>query len=243
MKLKVSEYTPFFLIGLVIVLIVRHFYNPLQMPDFWEIYEKNDPVVSVTAAQVILSICAPVMMSMIDFMSYMGEFMISIRSDKFVVLFVAGLICVGYLLITFFLEKFHTHWHEEEGAFAMCIDMLCVENIVMYLFNLAFYGLSRVLAKSGIPDEIFMLLFLLIVLPTLWGILFYLSYILVGIVVSFGVPVLGVVLLTDIVGETAAAWLMLILIIVFSQVVWRLCSGKIYNALLKQFSFHHMSLE
>lgn len=42
MKVKISEYTPFLLVGLIIVVIARHFYNPLQLVDMWEFVQEGE---------------------------------------------------------------------------------------------------------------------------------------------------------------------------------------------------------
>lgn len=42
MKVKISEYTPYLLVGLLIVVIARHFYNPLQLVDMWEVVQEGE---------------------------------------------------------------------------------------------------------------------------------------------------------------------------------------------------------
>ena len=41
MKVKISEYTPYLLVGLLIVVIARHFYNPLQVVDMWSLMQES----------------------------------------------------------------------------------------------------------------------------------------------------------------------------------------------------------
>lgn len=136
MKLKVSEYTPFLFIGLLIVIIARHFYNPLNMTDGWDMMNQNGNIsIPEPVAQAILAIFLPVMMSMMALMTYMFEVMKAMNESKLIILFMAEFTCFGYLIITYCLEKFHAHWHEEEGIFAMCVDMLCIENIVYPRFK------------------------------------------------------------------------------------------------------------
>lgn len=243
MEVKVSEYTPFLLIGLAIVVIIKHFYDPLQLTDMWKLMNENqDMSIPIPIMKGIITIFLPVAVSMIELMDYMFEIAKAMHASRFVVLFIAELTCLGYLMITYCLEKFHAYWHEEESVFAMCVDMLCIENIVMYIFNLICYAASRLFQNAGITDEIYIALALLIALPTVWGLLFQVTYFMAGFLVGAGVPVLVTLLLANVIGETIASWIMLILFILFSQVIWRLCSEFIYDKLLEAFSLHHLSL-
>lgn len=243
MKLKVSEYTPFLFIGLLIVIIARHFYNPLNMTDGWDMMNQNGNIsIPEPVAQAILAIFLPVMMSMMALMTYMFEVMKAMNESKLIILFMAEFTCFGYLIITYCLEKFHAHWHEEEGIFAMCVDMLCIENIVLYIFTLLSYAISRLFQNAGIPDEVYGILAFLLALPMMWGFLFQMLYFMIEFCVGVAVPGIIATLLANVIGERAAVWIMLALLVLFSQVIWRLCSEVIYNKLLDTFSFHRLSL-
>lgn len=55
---------------------------------------------------------------------------------------ILGARCFGPIF-TYFLEKFHAYWHNEESCFAVCIDILCVENIASYILSLVFYFIRQ----------------------------------------------------------------------------------------------------
>lgn len=243
MEIKASEYTPYLVIGLIVVTIIRFFYDPLNVTDAWEVMKTTEDMsLPIPVMKGILIIFMPIMMSIVDLMGYLFDLAKAMNDEKMVILFVAEITCFGYMILTYCLEKFHAYWHEEEGTFAMCVDMLCIENIVMYIFSLFFYAVSRILQTVGIPDEVYAVLGFLLALPLLWGIIFQLLYFMVGVIIEVGIPVLIMGLLANVLGETVASWIMLVLFVFFSQVIWRLCSEVIYDKLLTVFSFHRMSL-
>ena len=189
MKVKISEYTPYLLVGLLIVVIARHFYNPLQVVDMWSLMQESED-----------------------------------------------------MSIPYLLEKIHAYWHEEEGTFAMCVDMLCIENIVLYVFNLLCYVISIIFQSLSLSDMFYGVIIFIFALPTMWGFLLQVIYSAINMSISMVIPASIAYLLMYVVGETLAYVIMIILILLFSQVVWRLCSGFIYDKLLRGFSHNHLSL-
>lgn len=84
---------------------------------------------------------------------------------------------------------------------------------------------------------------MVIAIPALWAMLFYMTYILVGMIVTMIIPVLIMLILEKIAPIPGIDIILIILCVFFSQVVWRFCSGILYGKLLNFFSFHHISLE
>lgn len=241
MKIKTSSYTPVLLVGLLIVLIASNIFDPLQSDYFWQrMAEDSDMPVIVT--KVILTLFMPIMMSSVDFYSYLAG-SLEFSGENFSVLFCTALIVMGYLGISYYLEKFHLYWHSEEGTFTTCIDLLCIENIVMYIFNLVFYFITQAIMKLKISQEGWLIAIFIIALPALWAILFYLMYIFAGMMISMIVPACSIFFLEQYVSSGIATLIFIILLLLFSQVVWRFCLGKVYNRLLRIFSFGHFSLE
>ena len=143
MKVKISEYTPYLLVGLLIVVIARHFYNPLQVVDMWSLMqESEDMSIPMPVMERIIGVLVPTMASMIEMYGYVAGIIEAANNSSFVIVFAVEFACFGYIVITYLLEKIHAYWHEEEGTFAMCVDMLCIENIVLYVFNLLCYVIS-----------------------------------------------------------------------------------------------------
>ena len=241
MKVKVSEYTPYLLIGLIVVIIIRHFYDPSPIPDIWTSQTGEIPYPE-PVMQAIITIFFPYFVSMAEIMVYPFKAMTVSINSQAVVLFTTELICFGYLLITFCLERFHAYWHEEESVFALCIDMLCVENLVMYIFDLVSYIINEIFSFLDIPNEIYIILSVLVALPVMWGMLFQMVYSMVGMLLNLGVPILIAVLLSNKMDETIALYIGIIISIFFSQVIWRLCSEFIYDILLYAFTFRHLRL-
>ncbi len=126
MKVKISEYTPYLLVGLLIVVIARHFYNPLQLVDMWEVVQEGEEMsMPIPVMEGIINVFCPALMSAMEFEGYLASIIEAAGNSSFVGALVAELVCLGYIVITYLLEKIHAYWHEE-GVFAMCVDMLCI---------------------------------------------------------------------------------------------------------------------
>ena len=156
MKVKISEYTPYLLVGLLIVVIARHFYNPLQLVDMWEVVQEGEEMsMPIPVMEGIINVFCPALMSAMEFEGYLASIIEAAGNSSFVGALVAELVCLGYIVITYLLEKIHAYWHEEEGVFAMCVDMLCIENIVFYIFNLLLYVISIIFKSLNLPNVFF----------------------------------------------------------------------------------------
>lgn len=243
MKVKISEYTPFLLVGLIIVVIARHFYNPLQLMDMWEfVQEGEDMSMPAPVVEGIINVFCPTLMSMMEFEGYFANTIVAAETSGFAFAFVAELACLGYLVITYLLEKIHTYWHEEEGVFTMCVDMLCIENIVLYIFNLICYVISVIFQSLNLPDIFYGVLVFLFALPTFWGFLFQAAYAMSNVLISVAFPFLVFILLMKVIDQTIASLILIALMLVCSQVIWRLCSEFIYDKLLRVFTRNYLSL-
>ena len=243
MKVKISEYTPYLLVGLLIVVIARHFYNPLQVVDMWSLMqESEDMSIPMPVMERIIGVLVPTMASMIEMYGYVAGIIEAANNSSFVIVFAVEFACFGYIVITYLLEKIHAYWHEGEGTFAMCVDMLCIENIVLYVFNLLCYVISIIFQSLSLSDMFYGVIIFIFALPTMWGFLLQVIYSAINMSISMVIPAAIAYLLMYVVGETLAYVIMIILILLFSQVVWRLCSGFIYDKLLRGFSHNHLSL-
>lgn len=242
--MKVSEYTPFLLIGLVITFVARHFYDPLQITNLWEMALRQEETMSLPFPVVrgIMTVIFPVGFSFAELLGYMFEVTEAINDGRIVFVFTTALTCYGYMIITYCLEKFHAYWHEEEGALAVCVDMLCIENIVMYIFNIVSYAIGKLFQNANIPDVIYGGILFVIALPLVWGLMLQALYCLIAGVVCLGIPVLITLPLENVLGETPMVCIMIGLWILFSQVIWRLCSAFVYDKLLHIFSLRRLSL-
>ena len=241
MKIKISPYTPKLVIGLIIVLIAGNIFDPIQSDSLYnQIMEKCN--LSGITNRIVMFVFMPIMISYLEFLSYLME-CLRFSGDNFSVLFCTELMVMGYLGISYYLEKFHIYWHSEEGAFTACIDLLCIENIVIYIFDLIFYFITQIIMKVNISREKWLIVIGIAFIPAVWATVFYMSYLFAGIMISTFIPGCSILLLERLVDPRVEILIFLILWIFFSQVVWRFCSGKVYNSLLRIFSFGHFCLE
>lgn len=197
---------------------------------------------TVKETRAYIGVLVPTMASMIEMYGYVAGIIEAANNSSFVIVFAVEFACFGYIVITYLLEKIHAYWHEEEGTFAMCVDMLCIENIVLYVFNLLCYVISIIFQSLSLSDMFYGVIIFIFALPTMWGFLLQVIYSAINMSISMVIPAAIAYLLMYVVGETLAYVIMIILILLFSQVVWRLCSGFIYDKLLRGFSHNHLSL-
>lgn len=129
MKFRVSQYTPYLLISLAITMIIRYFFDPLQLPSetytLWDI--KNNTVVNMdmdafqtmvmgNVMNKIIHLLCPILSEISDWLKYFY----GIMDDRGAIIIASEIMMVGYVIFTYFLEKFHAYWHNEESCFAVC---------------------------------------------------------------------------------------------------------------------------
>lgn len=245
MRIKTSEMTVVLVIGLIVVTIAKAVYSPLHLVDIMEKME-YPTYYGVTLPSFIydgiIFLFMPIMATMIEFLPYMGEF-ISALNDQPSRAFAAAVLLISYFVILYFLEKFHSSIHEEEGMFSFCIDMICIENISMYLYSIIIYHITQLIMKLETDSIILMLLFFSMLFLACVAMMIYMIYMLAGVIICCGIPAICLSLLEYKVNESLLEVIFLVLLFVFSQVVWRLVSDKLLNAILKKVSFGHLSLE
>ena len=89
MKVKISEYTPYLLVGLLIVVIARHFYNPLQVVDMWSLMqESEDMSIPMPVMERIIGVLVPTMASMIEMYGYVAGIIEAANNSSFVIVVV-----------------------------------------------------------------------------------------------------------------------------------------------------------
>lgn len=254
MKLRSSEYTRFLFLGLLVIVVIRHFYNPLQLPTetFVLLDMNNNKVVEMdweaiytmhfgNTTRNLLQIICPVISAFFELYRYISGIMI----DQGAALMIATeIMIIGYVIFTYYLERFHTFWHNKEGRFTICIDMLCLENIASYVLSLVFYFIRKILMKCNIPESVLTVVWLVLLLPCAWLSFCYFAYLTVEVTISLVVPLsIGYWLeRMEKISSNAVLVITGILILIFSQLIWRLWSDKIYNKLINVFSFKHLSL-
>ena len=143
----------------------------------WEVVQEGEEMsMPIPVMEGIINVFCPALMSAMEFEGYLASIIEAAGNSSFVGALVAELVCLGYIVITYLLEKIHAYWHEEEGVFAMCVDMLCIENIVFYIFNLLLYVISIIFKSLNLPNVFLGILIVLFALPTFWGFLFQVAY-------------------------------------------------------------------
>lgn len=221
MKAKVSKYTPFFVIGLVMVTIARCFYDPLQLGDAWMILKEEE--IPIPVMKGICFLFVPTLLSAYDALAYSLEIMKEMSNIESGLnnIFSIELMYLGYFVITYCLEKFHAYWHEEEGAFSTCVDMLCVENIVMYMFDLMCYGTKCLIQGIELPKIIYGIGAILLALPIVWGVFFLMTYMFANMIVGFGIPMIVALWGPKLIGDAAASIIAFILLMVCMNILVR----------------------
>lgn len=110
MKFRVSQYTPYLLISLAITMIIRYFFDPLQLPSetytLWDI--KNNTVVNMdmdafqtmvmgNVMNKIIHLLCPILSEISDWLKY---FMVSWMTGAIII--ASEIMMVGYVIFTYF---------------------------------------------------------------------------------------------------------------------------------------------
>ena len=83
MEIKASEYTPYLVIGLIVVTIIRFFYDPLNVTDAWEVMKTTEDMsLPIPVMKGILIIFMPIMMSIVDLMGYLFDLAKAMNDEK-----------------------------------------------------------------------------------------------------------------------------------------------------------------
>ena len=252
MERKISKYTLFLLIALLITVVVRHFFDPLQLPTetytLWDI--KGNTVIEADIEPAYTMLYGSAMMAIIQFLcpvvSEMFEclkYMYGIMDERTAVMISAEIMMAGYVVFTYFLEKFHGTWHEEEGKFTVCVDMLCLENIASYGLSLIFYFIRKILLNCNVPEYVLIIIMALLIIPCVWITICYIAYLFANVIVTLLIPLTLGEYLSSKIPYNMTLIITGILILFSTQIVWRMCSDKIFNFLIEWFSFHHLSLD
>ena len=251
MKLRISKYTPYLLIVLIITIIIRFFFDPLQLPTetytFWDI--KNNAVINMDISDIqimaigktmstILCFLCPIVSEILDWIKYCY----GIADSRTTIIISSEIMMLGYVIFTYFIEKFHIYWHDEESHFSICLDMLCLENIASYILSLVFYFIRQALINSSISEYLLLFIAVLIGIPGLWASLCYFSYLCANFGITLMIPLSVGYFLETRLPPSIVLIITGILILFTTQIVWRLCSDKIFNKLIEVFSFHHLNL-
>ena len=86
MKFRVSQYTPYLLISLAITMIIRYFFDPLQLPSetytLWDI--KNNTVVNMDMDAFQTMVMGNVMNKIIHFKIYYSKLIDNISKKSLI---------------------------------------------------------------------------------------------------------------------------------------------------------------
>ena len=243
MDIKVSKHTPYLLIGLVIVLIAGHFYDPLQLPDMYGDALEKGTTGSVQLRFVgwLMKLLVPTLASLYDMMAYI-ERCDNLTEDFWMATSVGYLIVWGYILILHILEKYHISQHGQENMWVICIDMLCIENIIIYLFNILASSVVNGMLKPEM-SALCIVIGLVLSIPTIWAGIGYVLYIAANVIIVIMIPewIIGVLSRWGVPDLITNIFYIIILAGVF--VVWKLVSGFIYAKLVYIFSFKHIRID
>lgn len=220
--IKVNSKTPVLIFLFVIVSIAGLIYTPGV--DFYdEIMDDN------IIMKLFVVVVAPLEGELISFF----ECLVSFSEDvSLPYIFAIMLKIPFYVVIVHMLEKYHTEMHSTEKIYTICIDLHCLEGISMYLLNISFHILGKILEATSKNDDIFKILIFLICIITAPMALFMFTYLIIGIIITIFIPCLLGVLLFYFIGNNDTAMIIGFLGgLVISRIVWFKKSDSIYNSL------------
>lgn len=244
MEIRSNSITPVFVIGFLIVLVAGHFYNPFEaMVEQYSLMNELGSDMRSDFLKMIVPVIIPPLVSLSEIIAYMrltGNGSYFLPTPSYIAV---CLICFIYAVLIYFIERAHSAMHEDENPFTICVNMLCMENILMYIFNIAAYFIYRTVTSfRNIPrlvSTVFLLTIGVIVLILMFVNLVYsflggFIILLPSVLISIYGPQMSI-LLDDIVT--------VIVMLFMSQVVWRSCSNVIFKKLLSFFSFGMINID
>lgn len=77
----------------------------------------------------------------------------------------------------------------------------------------------------------------------MWIVICYFCYLFANLIITLGLPVMLGYLLEAVLPKNMVLVITGLLILFTTQIVWRLCSDKIFNKLIEVFSFHRLNLD
>lgn len=244
MSIKTNYITPILVIGFIIVVIANHFYDP-----FGTLFGPNDPwagfldgEITATEGKVlnsVLSFAFPVIPALSEVTTYLQfnrEVLISHEN------LAALLIFLLYSILLFTIERFHSELHEDEDIFTICINMICVEKIVMYIFSIISAFIYVVITSLQISPVLLWILTGILILPALCALLIQFVYwciaaliiLLPSVLIIDHLPTMNIAILNVIT---------LLLLIFFAQVVWRSISDTVLKKVCYCCSLGRIDLE
>ena len=182
----------------------------------------------------------PVMFSMGEFYSYLAS--IDVYSGTIGAMLSSEVLIIGYFIVGFFIEKLHGRWHRDETPLTICVDISCLEIIVMFFFDMIFSVIVKAVSDSETSFLVLLLFCLVLILPAFFSMVFYLVYGLVAITVSMMIP-LFLTTLAEKINQPFANVVFFLSLLFFSRVVWMLISEKVYDFILKKMTGNRISIE
>lgn len=236
MEIKTNALTPILVLGLLVVLIANHFYNPLEA-----LLSPYDRLANVPSGvpRIVLSLVCPFIASMNDMVKFIGL----AGSDEFSSRYLAvGIIGFLYAVIVFVIERAHSSMHEDESSFTICVNMLCLENISMYIFSIFAYFMYGAISNLTIPVLLYFILLFFVYAADLFVVGTAFLYVCIGLVIIM-LPALIVEKLLPNMSPVLADRIMTLIAIFMAQVIWRSCSDKVYKKVIHFTSLGHIDLD
>ena len=225
--IRTSEYTKYLVIGFIAVFILRFFYNPLEVENV--LIEEDD----IT----LFNIFAPILVSLSEVISYVGLPDILFRQTKTpdnAYMCCMALIFIFYFFTIYIIEKIHNRIDGNDKLFTVCIDMLCIENICMYILKRRKINKKRVIILFAV--------IIICLIPLLFTLIIEFIYFFIGYIISISIPFAIDSILSNYCGEAVENIGFILSLLIFSQIVWRLCSDHIFNFLIRKISFGRLSI-
>ena len=244
MSIRTNYITPILVIGFIIVVIANHFYDPfidfVGPYDPWEDFIDGEATAGgATVINTVLSFAFPVIPALSEVIAYAkigGDLLFSPER------LAAELILLLYAVIVLTIERYHAKLHEDEGIFTICVNMICIEKIVMYLFSLISVFIYQVITSLNLSFALLMIFSLILVLPAFCAVLIFFIYwciaaliiLLPSVLIINHLPAMDIAIVNIIT---------LLLLTFFAQVVWRSISDTVLKKVCYCCSLGRIDLE
>ena len=226
-----NDKTIILIIGFIVVTIAGFFYAPwegnaIEMMNIPADKEKIFPI-ALFLLKIFLPLINTCYESMFFILNYAKE-----NDSVWMTIVFASIAILTYAGTSVLIEKYHDAIEGEyTSRFKIFIEILCLENMVMYIANLIVYFIIKILGNVNGDNIIIVIMAVLLGIVTMWLGICFVFYLQVWVIVSMGPASLIMQLpLNEKILQGLA-----VLCVLFIQVLWRDKLSKFFFNLMSKF--------
>ncbi|GEM_PF-6318958 len=234
------------IIVFVIVLVANYFFDPLNA--IYSFLGSSNPLEKIWVnypfwIKGAVYVLTPVIFSVYELLQYIvlaisaGNILDQSAPITFGIILVIWI----YIIVIHMLQVMENDTVEYGEHISAAINMLFLENIVMYVANVIGYVVFRLSVYFPMPREIFDVLTMVLGVLTAWVMICELTYVGIGAILTLLLPLLPAAIVAQW-NEALGDVTLLIAMFIVSQVIWRMLSSHVYKFMVKICTFGRIKM-